>query len=125
MRPDVERLASDSGALVAVTGDAVADGRFTALFLEFTAGTLQLVCDDDTDEIVVAVVDGGRGHPRVRHDALVGLMGTTLDDAWELRNHRGYVDGFQLRFRGRDGQEQTVQFEVGASAMDVRRVGRA
>jgi hypothetical protein len=47
-----------------------------------------------------------------------------LDYVWELRNQRGYVDGLQLRLRDGQGRQETVQFEVGASAMDVRRVVR-
>jgi Family of unknown function (DUF6334) len=122
MYPEVALLAADSGELVAVTGCAVPGGRFTALFLEFKAGTLKLVCDDDTDEIVASVVEGGLGHQDVSHPALVDLTGLTLDYVWELRNHRGYVDGFQLRLRDGRGREETRQFEVGASAMDVCRV---
>jgi hypothetical protein len=124
MSPEVERLAADSGALIAVTGYAVPGDRFTALFLQFKAGTLKLVCDDNTDELIASVIDGAVSHQGVSHDALIDLAGLTIDYAWELRNHRGYVDGFQLRLRDGHGREETRQFEVGASAMDVRRVVR-
>jgi hypothetical protein len=39
-----------------------------------------------------------------------------------MTNHRGYDDGFQLRLAKAGCQYTIVQFEVGASAMDVRRV---
>jgi hypothetical protein len=125
MRPEVELLASDSGGLIAITGRAVAGDRFAALLLEFGEGTLELTCDDDTDEVVASVIEGGPDHQDVvGHNALTDLAGLELEYAWELRNHRGYVDGFQLRFTGGDGREETRQFEVAGSAMDVYRVTR-
>lgn len=124
MLPEVERLATDSGELIAVTGRAVPGDRFSSLFVEFSAGTLQLVCDGETDEIVASVIDSGTGHPHATHDALVDLAGLTLEYAWELRNHRGYLDGFQVRLKDGHGREDTLQFDVGASALDVRRVVR-
>jgi hypothetical protein len=122
MHSEVRRLAADSGELLAVTGSAVAGRRFIALFLRFERGTLKLSCNDDTDEIVASVSDDPEGHDDVSHDALNELVGLTLDYAWELRNHRDFMDGFQVRLRDGHGREETLQFEVGASAMDVRRV---
>ena len=124
MSADVERLTADSGVLIGVRGRAVPGDRFASLFLRFKAGTLKLACDDDTDEIIVSVIDGDVGESDVRHGALADLDGLTLEYAWELRNHRGYVDGFQVRLRDGHGREETLQFEVGASAIDVRRVVR-
>lgn len=124
MSPEVERLTADSGELIDVTGCALPGDRFTTLFLRFKAGTLKLACDDDTDEIIVSIIDGEVGQQDVLCDRLADLAGLTLDYAWELRNHRGYLDGFQVRLRDAHGREETLQFEVGASAMDVRRVVR-
>lgn len=118
MGPDVAQLAQDSGPLITVTGDPLPGGRFTCLFLQFRAGTLKLACNDDTDEIVASVVGCEVG----RDGALEGLTGLTLDYAWELRNHRGYLDAFQIRLRDDQGREETLQFEVAASAIDVRHV---
>ena len=122
MRPEVGRLAEDSGALLAVAGSATPDGRFAVLRLAFEAGALEFTCDDDTDEVAVAVADGGHAYPEITSGALPGLVGLAIEYAWELRNHRGYVDAVQLRLRDGDGREETVQLEVAASAMDVRRV---
>lgn len=123
MHPDTQRLAADSGKLCAVTGlAATAAGRFVALFLEFENGTLRLECDDDTDEAVVSVCDEPQGEPVASHEALSDLEGLMIEHAWELRNHRGFADGFQVRLRDGRGREETRQFEVGASAIDVRRV---
>jgi Family of unknown function (DUF6334) len=123
VRDEVERLAEDSGALLAVAGSATPTGRLTMLRLDFEAGALEFRCDDDTDEIVVVVPDGDRPCSEITSGPLPGLMGLEIEYAWELRNHRGYVDGFQLRLRDSGGgREETVQFEVGASAIDVRRV---
>lgn len=123
MHADIERLVADSGKLCAVTGIAgTAAGRFSALFLEFENGTVRLECDDDTDEAVVSVCDEPQGQPVVSHEALIDLEGLMLECAWELRNNRGYTDGFQVRLRDGRGREETRQFEVGASAIDVRRV---
>jgi Family of unknown function (DUF6334) len=46
----------------------------------------------------------------------------TIEYGWVMINHRSYVDAFQLRFTDLDGRNETRQFEVGASAMDVWRV---
>lgn len=124
MIPEVEGLVASAGKLVTVTGCAVPGHRFTTLLLRFDSGTLKLACDDDTDEIIVSVIEGEVGQQEVRYNALAKLAGLTLDYAWELRNHRGYLDGFQLRLRDGHGQEETLQFEVGAAAIDVYRVVR-
>jgi hypothetical protein len=124
MGPEVERLTANSGELIAVTGRAVPGGRYATLFLRFKAGTLKLACDDDTDELIATVSDGEVDQLNVDDDALADLVGLTLEYAWELRNHRGYLDGFQVRLRDGHGREETLQFEVGASAMDVSRVVR-
>jgi hypothetical protein len=123
MRADVQRLVSESGELTAVLGRSVGSDRFAALALVFAAGTLHCRCNDDTDEIIVEVVEtNSLDYPAVDDGVLVGLVGMVVEYAWEMTNHRGYGDAFQLRFRDAEGHEETRQFEVGASAMDVRRV---
>jgi hypothetical protein len=91
------------------------------LAFEFDKGTLLLRCDDDTDEIVLETTN-----PPARRDSsktlLSELIGMQIDYAWELRNHRGYMDAIQLRLTAADGREATCQFEAAASAMDIRRV---
>lgn len=123
MRLDVQRLVSESGELSAVLGRSVGSDRFAAIALVFDAGTLHCRCNDDTDEIIVEVVEkDSLGYPAVDHDSLAGLVGMAVEYAWEMTNHRGYADAFQLRLRDAEGHEETRQFEVGAAAMDVRRV---
>jgi hypothetical protein len=122
VRHEVERLIEDSGALLAVAGAATRSGQFAVLRLDFEAGALEFKCDDDIDEVVVAVADGSHAYSEITSGSLPGLVGLEIEYAWELRNHRGYVDGFQLRLRGSGGLEEAVQFEVAASAIDVRRV---
>ena len=115
-------LASDSGPLSRITGSVCAKDRLRSLDLEFAAGMLCLRCDDDTDEIVVEVARRESDRPSVAHPALADLAGMSIESTWVMTNHRGYVDAFQLRLRDESGREETRQFEVAASAMDVRRV---
>jgi hypothetical protein len=122
MHADIQQLAEDSGPLLVVTGLPVAGNRFRALFFEFENGTVQVGCDDDTDEVVVALCEGPKGQPVGPVGALTGLEGLVIEYAWDLRNHRGYLDAFQLRLRDSLGRDETRQFEVAASAIDVRRV---
>ena len=122
MHHEVKRLAENSGPLLAVTGFAAPNGRFAVLRLDFEAGALEFKCDDDTDEVAVAVAGRDHTYSEITSGPLPGLVGLEIEYAWELHNHRGYVDGFQLRLRDVGGREETVQFEVAASAMDVRRV---
>jgi len=123
VHPDVQRLVSESGELIAVLGNSLESDRFTALALSFAAGTLHCRCNDDTDEIIVEIVENGSlGYATVQHESLADLVGMAVEYAWEMTNHRGYTDGFQLRFRDVSGHEETRQLEVGASAMDVRRL---
>jgi hypothetical protein len=53
--------------------------------------------------------------------ALSDVVGLTIADAWSMTNNRN-TDAFQTRFSDGDGREETRQFGVAASAMDVRRV---
>jgi hypothetical protein len=123
MRPEVQRLVSESGELTAILGRRVGSDRFAALALVFAAGTLHCRCNGDTDEIIVEVVESDSlGYPAVDHGSLAGLVGMAVEYAWEMINHRGYADAFQLRLKDAEGHEETRQFEVGASAMEVRRV---
>jgi hypothetical protein len=119
---DVMHLAADSGPLLKVSGVAAARERFSSLDLEFASGVLCLRCDDDTDEIIVTASQRPVDSPGVSHPAISDLTGLSIEYAWSLTNHRGYVDGFQLRLTDGLGREETRQFEVGASAIDVRRV---
>lgn len=119
---DVESLIGDSGRLVSVAGLLVADSRLAKIALEFANGTLILGCDDTKDEILLQVGGCVPGYAEIGHDLLVGLIGMTATYAWTLTNHRGYRDAFQVRLMASDRSEETRQFEVAASAIDVYRV---
>jgi hypothetical protein len=107
--PDVSDLAAESGPLLRVTGVAAAGGRFRSLDVRVASGVLSLRCDDDSDEIILEV---GRSDPSA----------LAVTDSWELRNHRGYTDGFQLRLMNDEREEACRQFEVAGSVIDVRLV---
>lgn len=116
-------LASDSGSLLGVTGLTICEGRFRIVRLEFHLGVVELRCNDNTDEIVAeasSVTD--RAYPSIDRGVFAGLRGMRIEYAWCLTNQRGYFDAFQLRLTNDAGLEQTRQFEVSASAMDVTRV---
>ena len=78
MDPDVARLMSDSGELLAVSGTEVPGERFTTLVLRFASGTLLFACDDDTDEIAVRVGEPSGGDPNGDVAVLGGLIGMTV-----------------------------------------------
>jgi hypothetical protein len=122
MEPAVADLAADSGPLLSVSGVASSPGRFGYLQCAFGAGVLILRCDDDTDEIIAEVGNARPDCQPVAEPDLTELLGKSIEHAWELRNHRGYEDAFQLRLIAEDGREETRQFEVAASATDTRRV---
>jgi hypothetical protein len=121
MDDDVRELAADSGPLMQVRGIAVGGQRFRALDLEFAAGTLCLRCDDDTDEVLASVSAQPSEYDRI-DDGVLGVVGLSIEYAWILRNHRCNTDAFQLRLVDGRGREETRQFEVAASALDVLRV---
>ncbi len=123
MDADVTALSSESGALLRVTGVAdTAAGRYRSLTLEFVAGVLLLSCDDDTDEIIVEVGGSDSSAKDLDEPWVADLLSKWVEYAWELKNHRGYVDAFQLRLMDDQRNEAAVQFEVAASAIDVRLV---
>ena len=120
MGPDVADLAEDSGALLNITGVVMPGDRYRMLELQFASGVLTLSCDDDTDELIAEV-----GHARpvavlIADPWVDGLIGKRIEYAWELRNHRGYLDGFQLRLVDDQHDEEVRQFEVAESGIDVR-----
>lgn len=120
MQPDVERLIAECGPLTAVSGLNDGTGRYVGLAFHFAEGTLHLRCENDTDEIVAEVkAAGSLAYPAVKNESLAALVGLDVEYAWEMTNHRGYADGFQLRFTDEEKREQTRQFEVAASAMSV------
>lgn len=120
-------FSEDSGPLVRVCGDVTPPGgQYWVLAFVFETGTLTLSCNEDTDEIIV------EPHERdlsalddISDDELFQpLVGKHIADLWWMTNHRGYQDGFQMRLLDlADRSEVTRQFEVIASAMDVRVVG--
>jgi len=103
-----------------VSGVACWDSRYAYLQFEFGAGILILRCDDDTDEVIAEVGEARADCQPVAELVVTELLGKSIEHAWELRNHRGYRDAFQLRLIDQEGCEETRQFEVAASAMDVR-----
>lgn len=110
----------DSGKLVSATGFASSPGRFSSLAFVFPKRSLRLFCDDDTDEIVADVVDSEPSEAVL--ETFADLIGSEIEYAWELVNHRGYTDAFQLRFIDPSRTERVVQFEVAGSTIGVSRV---
>jgi hypothetical protein len=122
MRSGVVELSSDSGGLLETKGLEVSPGRYSVLHLKFRSGAIHLQCNDDTDEIIVEIGREIVDYPNVTHAALIDLIGMSIEYAWSLTNNRGYEDAFQLRLTNGEGREETLQFEVAASAMDIRRL---
>jgi hypothetical protein len=118
----LKKFVSEAGALQALRGVQSSPGRFTSLQLRFELGTLNLRCNADTDEIVVATGEFDIDQPTIEEEVLADLIGMIVEYAWLLTNHRGYVDAFQLRFTDGQGHAETRQFEVAAAAIDIRRV---
>ncbi|MET0683961.1 MAG: DUF6334 family protein [Solirubrobacteraceae bacterium] len=53
----------------------------------------------------------------------VPVIGKVVEYGWTLTNHQGFEDAFQLRFLDlNDRAEATLQFEVAAAVIEVRRV---
>ena len=120
MQPDVQRLIAESERLTAISGQADGTGGFLALAFHFPEGTLHLRCDRDTDEIIAEVkAAGSLAYATVDDGSLAALVGMYPEYAWEMTNHRGYTDGFQLRFTDEEKREQTRQFEGAASTISV------
>ena len=120
MEQTVADLAADSGAPLNVTGVAMPAGRYRMLELQFASGVLVLHCDDDTDELIAEVGRAPTGAAVIADSWAEGLLGKRIEYAWDLRNHRGYSDGFQLRLVDGPGSEEARQFEVAGSGIDVR-----
>lgn len=127
METAVADFAADSGRLLAVTGVAAPAGRYRKLEFEFAAGVLTLSCDDDTDEIIAEIARRSADAEAIEESWAQTLLGKWIEYAWSLRNNRGYTDGFQFRLMNDEREEETRQFEVVASTIDVRIVmpGRA
>ena len=119
MESDVANLAADSGALVRVTGTKAPGGGYASLEFEFGSGVLTLRCNDDTDEIIVEAYSGASSADGIAETWVEDLLGKWIECAWDLHNHGGYNDAFQLRFLGRERDEEVRQFEVAASAIRV------
>ena len=125
MQPWADDFVARAGPLVGLRGTRDA-GRYEILELVFTHGLLRLSCEPDTDEIVVeqhetptpALADVSSD------ERLHRGIGKVIECAWWMTNHRGFHDAFQIRLLNLDDRsEATLQFEVAASAMDVRAVG--
>ena len=122
------RIGEDSGALVAARGEDESLGRFRRLVLEFENGTLFVECDVDTDEVLARLAPDALGSelPSLGPDEIFAeAIGSVVEYAWTMRNHRGYTDALQLRFLDlRSRSESTVQLEVLASALHASVVTR-
>jgi Family of unknown function (DUF6334) len=118
----VSDLATESGPLLRVMGIAAAAGRYRSLEFEFALGVLSLHCDDVTDEIIVKVGRDDAAALPVADSWANDVLGKCIEYAWELRNHRGYNDGFQLRLMDDEREEESRQFEVAGSVLEVRLV---
>ena len=123
MNSEVSALWDDSGELLRVTGAPDSPNSYWSLSFEFANGVLTLMCDQDTDEVSIGVGQRDPTSAEVRDGWSEPLLGKVIEHAWELRNHRGYTDGFQLRLLDLDTRENpSIQFEVLASTLHVRRV---
>jgi hypothetical protein len=125
MDDSVRQLATDSGSLRAVRGQRMPAGAYVVVELDFASGTLRLSCDGNTDKVLAAVPDDATVDldDVANDEPFVGLVGKVIEYAWEMENHRGYTDAFQLRFLDLETRvEATRQFEVGASVITVQRV---
>ena len=119
----VQRLFEDGGELLAVRARQVGSGQIAELAFDFPTGTLHCRCNVDTDEIIIEVVDAASlDYSVIRDEALAGLRGMSVSDAWLMTNDRGYTDALQLRFMDTEGREETRQFEVAASTISLRLV---
>jgi Family of unknown function (DUF6334) len=122
---DVRALLERAGPLVRVDLDGAELHAITAVDLCFAEGTLQLRPSDDLDEILVTVGDSQPTRSEMFGPAnqlalsrLQALVGMHCEYVWCLTNHRGYVDGAQIRMLDLDSRrEATWQFEVMASTL--------
>ena len=122
----VWNLTADSGPLLHVLGRRTAQ-RYESLRLIFQRGSLLLVADADTDEIVVhaeATVPASDGLTGVADDEVLSpLLGKVIEWAWTLTNNRGYTDAFQIRGLDPETREEScVQFEAAAATITATRV---
>ena len=86
---------------------------------------LGLACVEETDEILVTSGQPDTLGRPLDDDWVEDLLGNWISYGWDLRNHRGYLDAFQLRLvdlTTDERDEVAVQFEVMASTIHVRRV---
>ena len=90
------------------------------LELQFASGGLVLRCEDEADELIADVGRPGTGAPMISDSWVEGLLAKRIEYAWDLRNRRGYLDGFQLTLVDGQGGEEARQFEVAGSGIDVR-----
>lgn len=119
----VEQLFAATGELLEVLGRRAVGDRYRAIAFVFSSGTLQIRCNDDTDEVILeSISDLDRAYEVADHPFLTGLEGMSLEEAWVMTNRRGYEDAFQIRLADRACNEHVRQFEVAASAIDVRQV---
>lgn len=124
MSDAVRELAADSGVLGRVQGHRSPPG-YDVLELIFDHGSLLLSCHGDTDEIVAEATDEVTSDlAEIQDDdALASIAGKVIEQAWTMRNSRGYEDAFQLRCLDLATRSAScLQFEVAASAITVARV---
>jgi hypothetical protein len=119
-----EQLFADSGALLRICGDRRPGGDYGVLQFVFPRGTLTLSCNADSDEVLVSTGEDNTSADDLSADpALAPLIGKVIESAWSLLNHRGYKDGFQIRFLDlKDRSETTCQFEAAAATLWLRNV---
>jgi hypothetical protein len=122
MNDEVRQLAADSGVLRQISGRRFESG-YEVLDLAFDRGTLRLGCNQDTDEVTIAVLDQPSEFDPVSDEVLVDLIGKVIEQAWTMVNDRGYQDAFQLRCIDLGTRSESCrQFEVAASAITIARV---
>lgn len=113
-------LINDSGPLVGVEAPRGDGESFRRLVFAFANGVLDITAAGDTDEIHIAA-----SPPRPATEqriatpaALEHLLGCVAESGWQMTNHRGYNDAFQVRFLNLQTRDEfTEQFEVAASAL--------
>lgn len=123
MDPAVRELATDSGVLRTVHGQRFGAG-YAAIAFAFERATLRLDCNADTDEIMARADPSPSDLPEVVDDQMLSsLVGKVIEQAWTMRNHRGFADAFQLRCLDVVNRDEVcLQFEAAAATMTLMQV---
>jgi Family of unknown function (DUF6334) len=99
------------------------ESGYQELVFVFEHGTLRIACDADSDEVVVTADGPGNELPEVAEQPLIASVGKVIEQAWAMKNDRGFDDGFQLRCIDLDTRaEVSVQVEAAAGTLMLAEV---